>query len=1133
MPSPSFAVIDLETTGFRPSDRVVEIGVVQLDAQARVEGRWETLVQPQRDIPNARIHGISAGDVVRAPLFGQIAAELAGLLEGRVLIAHNASFDMGFLAREFSRLGVTVDFSSHHVCTMRLSSALLPGSPRKLSECLEVIADDNEAPHTALADAEATARLFRYLLALPGDYRIPDPLPGAGELAAVGVERRHPPVPRGAGREEPGEWLGRISANLPGTGDADRDAYRSLLSTALTDNSLSATEVDYLVACADELGMNRDDVAEEHESYLRQMAVEAWADGIVTDAERSLINEVARALGVPGGAIDALLSEPVDGRGLTRIVLRPGNRVTFTGATELPREVWEKRARQAGLDVGGVIRASVLLVAADPDSRSGKARRAMELGVPVISELEFARMIRELEGAVNPTENTGDAGTASEVIPAAVETELLEVFPWLAELSEEATGPQSIAREWIENYSEVPLHTISPRLTEEFVPENLDTRRAPIRLWIELHPQPLTASVQALSDIRGVGKRRLAEIVQQVALAALDAVEATTSAEDGAEMFVELIDYDVPETDVDRIPEDLLTLWRWMALNGTEPDFDGAPESVHTAWERARALPELTRPLHDLVDQATAEIIALGSGDQRHALIVEKRLLGDATLEQLGELAGVTRERIRQLEKPVRARAADPGPACAMLLAVLHRRYSPCARTERILAELPELGLAAPFAGHTVLTALTRLSGGYEIDGPWWQRRDLDTTIDALLAEAADVHGIVDPAGVARALGVDEDLLLDRLESPVTRGTILHRGRLLTATGSYGDRAAAIMYLEGEPMDSDELLRHMQGGNPRSMSNALSTDGRFTRNALNTWSLAEWGLEEFTTIPEHIARRIDANGGAYPLQELLRESEALKVSESSIRTFVASPEFTVTDGLVTWAEEPAVNNATAEETRALYWRDGAWQLLVTVNRDHLRGSGLAIPRGVAALLEVPFLGKVHLPSALGEQTIGLGRTNATCSAIRRFLQLLDAREGDRIWLRFDTSGFEVTPAHPYGVTDSAGPAEVLLNTIAFDDRCEPAGDVLAVLNSALGLSPDAPMRRTMSRLRHRGEDELIDLVHSISQAWVPGRSDSPMAGTAARAVTEPDPHPWNLNDIISERHGRSAAIVLHHGDGGL
>ncbi|MGI5236962.1 BRCT domain-containing protein [Dactylosporangium sp. CA-139066] len=70
--------------------------------------------------------------------------------------------------------------------------------------------------------------------------------------------------------------------------------------------------------------------------------------------------------------------------------------MVFTGDMGEPREVWEARAAAAGLAVGaGVTRRTRLLVAADPDSMSGKARKAADYGIPVVHPAAFAQMLAD------------------------------------------------------------------------------------------------------------------------------------------------------------------------------------------------------------------------------------------------------------------------------------------------------------------------------------------------------------------------------------------------------------------------------------------------------------------------------------------------------------------------------------------------------------------------------------------------------------------------------------------------------------------------------------------------------------------------------------------------------------------
>ncbi|MEA4944609.1 MAG: hypothetical protein VB080_09250, partial [Propionicimonas sp.] len=74
------------------------------------------------------------------------------------------------------------------------------------------------------------------------------------------------------------------------------------------------------------------------------------------------------------------------------IQLHPGDRVVITGDTRRSRDEWISLLLAAGLQHGGVTKSTRVLVAADPDSLSGKAEKARGYGVPVVTEAAFERM---------------------------------------------------------------------------------------------------------------------------------------------------------------------------------------------------------------------------------------------------------------------------------------------------------------------------------------------------------------------------------------------------------------------------------------------------------------------------------------------------------------------------------------------------------------------------------------------------------------------------------------------------------------------------------------------------------------------------------------------------------------------
>ena len=118
--------LDLETTGGSLAlDRIIEIGLVEVD-RGELVGEWSTLVNPGRRIPHAIqvLTGITDEMVAGAPAFAQIAATLAARLQGKVLAAHNARFDYGFLKAEFHR--ARFQYTAPVLCTVKLSRRLFP-----------------------------------------------------------------------------------------------------------------------------------------------------------------------------------------------------------------------------------------------------------------------------------------------------------------------------------------------------------------------------------------------------------------------------------------------------------------------------------------------------------------------------------------------------------------------------------------------------------------------------------------------------------------------------------------------------------------------------------------------------------------------------------------------------------------------------------------------------------------------------------------------------------------------------------------------------------------------------------------------------------------------------------------------
>lgn len=164
----NLAIIDVETTGTSAMyDRIIEVGVLKVE-NGEVVRTYSTLVDPERTIPYhiEKLTGITNRDLKGAPTFEQIKDELHELLDGSILVAHNARFDYGFIRNEFERH--RLDFSARCLCTARLSRLLFPEHGRhNLDSIMDRFGLTCVQRHRALDDASV---LWDFLTIVKGRF---------------------------------------------------------------------------------------------------------------------------------------------------------------------------------------------------------------------------------------------------------------------------------------------------------------------------------------------------------------------------------------------------------------------------------------------------------------------------------------------------------------------------------------------------------------------------------------------------------------------------------------------------------------------------------------------------------------------------------------------------------------------------------------------------------------------------------------------------------------------------------------------------------------------------------------------------------------------------------------------------
>lgn len=168
-----YAIVDVETTGGKFNEEgITEVAIYKFDGHEIVD-QFASLINPEKEIQPfvVKLTGINNKMLVRAPKFYEVAKRIIEIMDGAILVAHNANFDFRMLHIEFQRLGYV--FKTETLCTVELAEKLMPQeesySLGKLTRSLGIPITDR---HRATGDALATVKLFKMLLAKDTDKSI-------------------------------------------------------------------------------------------------------------------------------------------------------------------------------------------------------------------------------------------------------------------------------------------------------------------------------------------------------------------------------------------------------------------------------------------------------------------------------------------------------------------------------------------------------------------------------------------------------------------------------------------------------------------------------------------------------------------------------------------------------------------------------------------------------------------------------------------------------------------------------------------------------------------------------------------------------------------------------------------------
>ncbi len=159
-------ILDIETTGLEHKEghRVIEIGCIELNSK-EVGASYHQYINPSKTLTedNIKIHGITNEYLIDKPLFDEIVDDFLAFIEDSSVIAHNASFDIGFLNFELEKLSKPKIAKDRVIDTIKIARQRFPGQQVSLDALIKKLKINtliNRDQHGALKDAKLLTDVY-------------------------------------------------------------------------------------------------------------------------------------------------------------------------------------------------------------------------------------------------------------------------------------------------------------------------------------------------------------------------------------------------------------------------------------------------------------------------------------------------------------------------------------------------------------------------------------------------------------------------------------------------------------------------------------------------------------------------------------------------------------------------------------------------------------------------------------------------------------------------------------------------------------------------------------------------------------------------------------------------------------
>ena len=369
--APTFAIVYANTTGYERFDRIVEIAVAKVKAGELID-EISTLVNPNRDVSRQSVHGITASMVSAAPSLEEAWPLFARRINGCVLVAFDLDRLQYVLEHDLDNYGVSYDFGSG-LCLREMTGASIEEFERRYPTQRRA----PDALHGVRMSVEA------FLESRPETIRAAPAQLGSDSIPMPRLLRRwdislSPLVRASQGVDFEEQGLTPI------------EIYGERLALYLDDQELDEVERQVLMSLASDLGLGEVDIESIHLAFVEGIVQAARRDGVVSETESVLINQIADHLEVQRPLLTESPNQEAAGPFAGMFVCFTGDAFDENGHP-LSRQTLEGIASQRGfVPVASVtIKKCDLLVTSDVASMSGKAKKARDLGKSIVSVQQF------------------------------------------------------------------------------------------------------------------------------------------------------------------------------------------------------------------------------------------------------------------------------------------------------------------------------------------------------------------------------------------------------------------------------------------------------------------------------------------------------------------------------------------------------------------------------------------------------------------------------------------------------------------------------------------------------------------------------------------------------------------------